>query len=140
MAATKVQPLTSLNFQMRTTGRSGEIECREGSCTLLIPWEMSGSPHYDILLAPLDFTKWSAGCNGAIQPAKQQEILAALRAWAYSEGIRSDIDFPTGRQETHNMCAWHDCSRGALAGSAYCRQHFDTTLLKAGHEKHRACD
>jgi len=46
------------NFTLRSDGRSGVISYTYGTHSIDIPWEMSGSPRYDILVAPLDMRHW----------------------------------------------------------------------------------
>jgi hypothetical protein len=118
------------SFQLRTTGRCGEIECREGERVLLIPWEMSGSPKYDLLLAPLNLTSWSSNPDEPIPPLKQREVLTALRQWLRSERLRTDIDLPAEGRSSGASCQWSGCKRRQLAGSAYCEEHYDATLSR----------
>lgn len=96
------------SFQLRTTGRRGEIECREAAGRVLrIPWEMSGSPEYDLLLAPLNLSCWSSSADASIPPPKQRGILAALRHWLRSRNLRTDIDLPEDGRSAEARCSRH---------------------------------
>src|SRR5262245_59387265 len=101
---------------MIKSGRCGEIEVSErGNCVRLY-WEMSGSPAFDLLLAPLDLTFWATGAKDPIPLAKQREILAALRQWLQSQRLRTDIDLPTDRRASEAICQWHGCEHPQLIG------------------------
>ena len=115
-------------FRMTMSGRAGEILYQEGERTLRIEWEMSGSAELDLLLAPLRLGEWTSEPS-AIPKEKQREILKRLREWLSYRGLRSDIDLPPDAADSDQTCLWQDCSARQLAGSAYCREHFDETLL-----------
>jgi hypothetical protein len=118
-------------FVMQAEGRSGVISYTDGAHTIDIPWEMSGSSRYDILLAPLDLRRWRIPAGELISHAQQRDILLRLRQWLASRQTRSDVDLPAESQQSSRTCVWHDCQRLSLAGSAYCVEHFDETLLRA---------
>ena len=123
--------MTAPSFQMKTTGRGGEIEYRERDSGLLIPWEMAGASEYDMLLAPLDLSAWSSGGSDPIPRLKQREILATLRHWLQSQGLRTDIEPPSGDSTSDAICLWQGCAQRQLVGSAYCMEHFDFALLRS---------
>jgi hypothetical protein len=118
-----------MSFQLSGTGRSGDILYTDGSHSLRIYWEMSGSPEFDLLLAPIDLSHWSND-KSAIPVAKQLEILGALRAWLLSRGLRSDVDLPQTTKTSSDRCKWHDCANRQLDGLAYCAAHFDLAMLR----------
>ena len=119
------------SFIFTASGRAGAISYREGARTLEIYWEMSGSPRYDILLAPLDLRYWLSPADEQIPLAKQKEILRDLRQWLASERKRADIDVPTPLTYSGESCVRSGCQHPALSGLAYCLEHFDESLLRS---------
>ncbi len=116
-------------FRMESSGRSGVIAFREAGRALSIGWEMSGSPDFDILLAPMDLRRWSVPAGEAIVLETQLELLGRLRAWLRQEGIRSDIDVTGEGRQTDVACAQAGCAAGQRVGSAFCPTHADLRLL-----------
>lgn len=114
-------------FAIRSSGRSGVIECCKGDRVVTIDWEMSGSAEVDIALAPADFRKWS--CGDVMSREMQLKILAALRAWLEEQGIRSDVARPS-TTAPDSRCVKVGCQTPALTGIAYCSLHYDDTLLR----------
>jgi hypothetical protein len=114
---------------MKATGREGVITYVEGAHAIDIPFEMSGSARYDLLLAPLDLRRWRVPAGEPIPHTQQKEILARLREWLDSRRTRTDIGIQSLEQSAQR-CAWSGCDRAALATSAYCSEHFDDTLLR----------
>lgn len=94
---------------------------------MTVVWELSGGVGADILLAPINLTRWDSGEE--LSPEGQVEILRALRAWLEEQGIKADITPPTNRVGP-NHCVRGGCTALALEGVAYCHLHYDTTLLK----------
>lgn len=122
--------MSSLSFRMNTSGRCGEIECFDQGNVVRIYWEMSGSPKYDLLLAPLNLTSWSTGAKSPIPRSRQREILVALRQWLRSKRLRTDIDIPVNRRTSNEKCRWSGCEQRQLVGLAYCPEHYDESLLR----------
>ena len=118
------------DFMLRSDGRSGVISYTCGTHAIDIPWEMSGSSRYHILVAPLDLRHWDVPTEEPIPRAQQKDILVRLRRWLASQSTRSDIDLPTQTEQSPRTCAWYGCQRMSLADSAYCPEHFDETLLR----------
>ena len=115
-------------FEFHAHGRCGEICCSDGENIVEVGWEMSGSPHYDILLAPLDLRRWASGAD--IPRDIQHRILAELRAWLVGEKIRSDAASPRLTERSSDACRKAGCSDNAVSGSVYCAFHYDETLLR----------
>ena len=115
-------------FALQSSGRCGTVTCTKGSSELKIDWEMSGVLDKDILLAPMDLNSWT---SGAIIPHEEQmAILAHLRAWLEESGTRSDIARPVTPVDPSSHCMKANCREHAIAGSAYCPNHYDATLLR----------
>ena len=119
------------SFTLHADGRTGVISYRDGLHAIDIPWEMSGSERYDVLLAPLDLQYWRLPAREPIPRAKQKDILVRLRQWLASRGTRSDIEQPVESTLSSRRCAWRECRRMSVVGSAYCAEHFDETLLRS---------
>ncbi len=120
--------MQTYNFKMNARGRFGVIRCGDVENVVELEWEMSGSPEYDMLLAPLDLRHWSSGVD--IARADQHRILGQLREWLTEQGIRSDIAASRELEQSGDMCQHSGCPERAFAGSAYCAFHFDETLLR----------
>jgi len=123
-----IHSMRGYEFEFHSHGRSGDIRCSDGENVVVIMWEMSGSPDYDILLAPLDLGRWESGAE--IPRDTQHRILAELRAWLVSQKIRSDAASPPEAQESGELCRRAGCADRALTGSAYCAFHYDESLLR----------
>jgi hypothetical protein len=119
------------SFTFHADGRTGAISYSDGLHSIDIPWEMSGSERYDVLLAPLDLRYWRLPAREPIPHANQKDILVRLRQWLASRGARSDIDLPVESTLSSQRCAWRECQRMSVVGSAYCAEHFDETLLRS---------
>ena|SRR2546423_14047812 len=119
------------SFTMDMHGRHGTIRYDEDGKALDIPWDISGSPRYSILLAPLDLRHWSQPIDESVSPEKQRQILAGLRKWLRSQRHTTDIDLPRWSFFCSETCAQSGCDEKALRGSAYCRDHFDESLLRS---------
>jgi hypothetical protein len=122
---------TADNFTLHADGRSRVISYTDGPYALDIPWEISGSSRYDLLLGTLDLRQWRVPAGQPIPRAKQKDILARLRHWLASQRTRSDIDLPAEPQYSSQRCMWHRCHHTAIPGSAYCAEHFDEALLRS---------
>ena len=110
-----------------SSGRSGEILYLEGARSIRIYWEMSGSPQFDVLLAPLNLSRWLPDFS-QVPRVKQLQILSHLRHWLADQGLRSDLVAPSSATRG-GACAWLACKAKPLLHSAYCPAHFDETLL-----------
>jgi hypothetical protein len=119
------------SFVLQAEGGSGVISYTDCAYAIDIPWEMSGSSRYDLLLAPLDLRRWRIPAGELIARSKQKDILLRLRHWLASRDTRSDIDLPNESEQSSHACVWHGCTRISLSGSAYCTEHFDETLLRS---------
>lgn len=91
-------------------------------------WEMSGVPEKDILVAPLDLTRWDSGQE--IPRGEQTVILDHLRRWLAEKKTRSDLSRPADQIDESVTCVASGCNEPVLVGSAYCGVHFDETLLR----------
>lgn len=120
--------MNSYSFTMNARGRTGSISCTDGQNVTDIDWEMSGSPEYDILLAPLDLRSWASGAQ--IPRDAQLGILAELRKWLVGQKIRSDAAAPHSNDRRPEACRRAGCSELAIMGSAYCPLHYDQNLLR----------
>jgi hypothetical protein len=116
------------SFNMSVAGRTGEIIYKDSIGTLILPWEMSGTRDYDILLAPLNLNAWTIPKDEKIPLEKQLEILKKLRVWLSSEKYRSDVHLPTN-EISKNKCIKSGCEDFALIGLAYCSRHYSLSLL-----------
>jgi hypothetical protein len=81
-------------FSFRASGRDGCIYYREGDKLLELYWEMSGVDEYDILLSLEGLRAWALPDVEPIEPAKQEEILAALRSWLPANKVRALLQEP----------------------------------------------
>ena len=117
-------------FSMHHSGRSGRITYHDGSNTVDIYWEMSGSSEYDILLAPIDLKEWDEPKGIEIPQKKQIEILHNLRAWTIEQKLRTDIDLPQDLSFEDTPCSCVGCSENRIKGFAYCGMHYDEKLLR----------
>jgi hypothetical protein len=115
-------------FKMNNHGRCGTITYKTGCNKIVVEWEMSGSPEYDILLAPMDIREWNEPKGIKIPLEMQKEFLQSLRSWFKYKGLKSDIDFPLSDVEDIE-CILAGCDRNRLKGSAYCSTHYDELLL-----------
>jgi hypothetical protein len=79
-------------FSFRASGRDGFIYYREGARVLELYWEMSGVNEYDVLLSLKGLREWALPHVESIEPAKQEEILAALRSWLSANKVRALIE------------------------------------------------
>ena len=120
--------MNSYSFTMNARGRAGSIRCSDGQNVTDLDWEMSGSPEYDVLLAPLDLRSWASGAE--IPRGAQHRILAELRKWLVAQRIRSNAAPPRSNDRGPETCRRAGCSEQALVGSAYCPFHYDETLLR----------
>ena len=120
--------MNSYSFTMNTRGRTGSIRCSDGQNVTDIDLEMSGSPEYDVLLAPLDLRFWASGAE--IPRDAQHRILAELRKWLVAQDIRSNAEPPRSNDGGVETCRRAGCSKSALVGLAYCPFHYDETLLR----------
>jgi hypothetical protein len=84
-------PALEEGYTFKAEGRSGFVYYREGDHVLEIYWEMSGVPQYDILIAPLEITKWTSPGDQTIPPEKRQQIVDGLRTYLLARKIRPDI-------------------------------------------------
>ncbi|MEJ2170053.1 MAG: hypothetical protein P8X90_31525 [Desulfobacterales bacterium] len=114
---------------MKNDGRSGTITYQSGSNKIEIDWELSGSPEYDFLLAPVDLREWSEPKGAKIPFQMQIQILQKLRSWVKDQKLKTDIDSPVLDVED-NKCIRSTCSRKRLSGFVYCSVHYDENLLK----------
>ena len=80
-------------FQLNTNGRCGTISCTKDDLKLEMDWEMSGIPDMDLLLAPIDLTRWTSG--ETVPNDEQRVILEHLRYWLAAKKTRADINRPT---------------------------------------------
>ena len=117
-------------FEFQFHGQSGEILCRYGGREIHLPWEMSGSGKYDLLLGQLDLTAWNYGPPEPLSLEAQREILNALRLWLDAKGWRTDIDVPQELDAEEAPCLWSNCTGRRLRGLAFCREHCDFALLR----------
>jgi hypothetical protein len=124
-------------FRAQLQGRCGTIEYTEASNRLDIFWEMSASPRFDVLVHPR-FHHWTAAPDLPIAEQHQLEILAALRIWLKTQGLRSDIDAPDCEPEIGVSCQWRACNEDRLTGYAYCSRHLDSALLGIERDDPRA--
>jgi hypothetical protein len=115
-------------FLMKNEGRCGTIVYEEEGRTIEIPWERSGSPRYNILLAPLDLRKWASGED--IPRPVQRQILDKLREWLATQNCRANIASLQCQTLADKKCVARGCSRRAVQGYAYCLEHYDETLLR----------
>lgn len=115
-------------FQLSASGRCGTISCFKGNQNLEMEWEMSGVPDRDILLAPIDLTRWASGED--VPMAEQRVILGYLREWLVGTKTRADIDRPTEEIDYSAKCVWSGCEAPSLKGCAFCPNHYDDALLK----------
>jgi hypothetical protein len=120
--------MQTYDFRMNAHGRCGAIRCSDGENIVDIDWEMSGSPEYDILLAPLDLRRWASGAE--IPRDAQHRMMSQLREWLNGQGIRSDATPPRQLKQRGEVCQRSGCSQKAPSGSAYCAFHFDESLLR----------
>jgi hypothetical protein len=117
-------------FLLKSSGRSGTIAFEKGGHNLDICWEMSGSPEYDILLAPIDLQKWNKPIGKDIPRAEQFEILNELRLWLKGQNIKTDLDLPPTNDKECRPCICAGCNIPALEGIVYCAFHYDDMLLR----------
>jgi len=119
---------SSYQFQLNTNGRCGTISCTKDDLKLEMDWEMSGIPDMDLLLAPIDLTRWTSG--ETVPNDEQRVILEHLRYWLAAKKTRADINRPTEETDHTAKCAWSGCGESPLKGFAYCATHYDDTLLR----------
>jgi hypothetical protein len=81
-------------FSFRASGRDGFVYYREGDKLLELYWEMSGVDEYDVLLSLNGLREWALPDVEPVDPAKQEEILAALRSWLAANKVRAQIEQP----------------------------------------------
>lgn len=117
-------------FSLKSFGRCGNIELEKEGRILEICWEMSGSPEFDILLAPIDLKKWSKPADKEILREEQFEILNNLRLWLKGQRIKTDIDLPSTNDKENKPCICAGCNNPALGGLVYCSFHYDDMLLR----------
>ena len=79
-------------FSFRASGRAGCIYYREGDKILELHWEMSGVDEYDVLLSLNGLREWALPHVEPVEPAKQEELLAALRDWLAANKVRALIE------------------------------------------------
>ena len=115
-------------FRLNSSGRCGTISCSKDSLKLEMDWEMSGVPDVDLLLAPIELTRWATG--EAVPEDEQRVILDHLRDWLVVKKTRADINRPTEEIDYAAKCAWSGCEGSPLKGFAYCATHYDDTLLR----------
>ena len=84
-------PALEEGYTFKAEGRSGFVYYRDGDHVLEIYWEMSGVPQYDILIAPLEITKWTSPADRPIPPEKRQQIIDGLKTYLLAQKIRADI-------------------------------------------------
>ena len=120
---------TEDGFFLRRRGRDGYIYYGEDGRLCKLYYEMSGAAMYDILLAPLDLREWMRPEGMLIQRSKQLDILHKLRSWLKEQKLRSNIDLPANTEILDRRCAWKDCCKQKMKGSAYCPYHYDLNLL-----------
>ena len=103
-------------FSLRSSGRCGDIACACGERTLTVVWELSGSGGADILLAPINLTRWDSGEELSME--EQLEILSGLRVWLEEQGIKADITPPPTKRVGPNHCVRAGCTDLAWEGVA----------------------
>jgi len=116
------------HFDLNASGRCGTISCSKDNLNLEMDWEMSGVPDKDILLAPIDLTRWASG--EGVPEAEQRMILHHLRDWLVAKKTSADIERPTEEIDHSAKCVWSGCAEHPLKSFAYCASHYDDTLLK----------
>jgi hypothetical protein len=114
---------------MSSAGRGGRIVYEEPGRILELWWEMSsGFTKDDVLLAPLNLSRWTEPAGERVPVSKQLEILARLRDWLANQNIKSDIEQPPST-DGDQRCVWAGCPNPRLDGVVHCASHFDLMLL-----------
>ena len=122
--------MTKPTFTKIVSGRAGTIIYKDGEHSVSIDWEMSGSPKHDILMGPIDLSKWDSPREEDIPREIQKDIIQKLRIWLKEQNLKSDIDLKEEVDPNNLQCVWKDCSKVRMNGSAYCSFHIDETTLK----------
>lgn len=120
--------LPNYTFSFNSNGRSGTITCSCSQQTLVLDCEMSGVPHSEMLMAPLDLRSWTSG--QLLTREEQVKLLGALRDWLIAKRIRTDVDVPSPHTPSSKNCWWKGCFEPSLEGSAYCIAHYNLSLLR----------
>jgi hypothetical protein len=116
-------------FEMSREGRGGHILYQEGERRLHISFETTYDPALDILMAPVNLSRWMTPPGEKVPLSKQREILTQLREWLTKKRIRSDIESRPST-DSGQRCIWADCANPQLKGIVHCAYHFDLMLLE----------
>ena len=95
-------------FEMSRNGRGGNILYRDGDRTLQIPFGTTYDPALDMLIAPVNLSRWIRPAGEPVPLSKQLEILARLRDWLSNQHIKSDIERPQSKS-AGLRCVWASC-------------------------------
>jgi hypothetical protein len=78
-------------FTLCMSGRCGYVYYREGARLLEAYVEISGVPHYDLLVWSEGFTRWVQPSGVDVPAAARASIEDTFRVWLKAQRIRTDF-------------------------------------------------
>jgi len=126
----EINKKANTTFELVQNGRSGEIVYTSNSKCIRFYYEISGTPRFDILLAPINLRELEKPKGEVLSIEMQLEVLTDLRRWLIEKKIKSDIDLPSDISLSNEKCGWNQCNKHRINGKAYCIDHFNKTLLR----------
>ena len=87
----KVAPTLPQGFTFQPEGRSGFIYYRAGDRVLEIYVEMSGVPHYDMLVSPDGLDQWVFPTVAPLTPEERVAIRTQFSAWLTQQNFKTDF-------------------------------------------------